>query len=158
MWYRINNRKEFSLIILAAVQIGETKLVNSSKEVLNASAAKTEKIQRATMHHSVLESPKCHPAMVTDTAAIKWIRALGWVRISLLQAACAMASLARRETLTIPTLLPQPGRNPTGDRPREPLDISDANYAALLASLTEENSGSSSFVLLTFWFRFVCLR
>ena len=59
----------------------------------------------------------------------------GFLRISPLQAACAMASLARRETLTVPTLLRQPGRSPTGDRPREPLQISDTNYAALVASL-----------------------
>jgi penicillin-binding protein 2 len=59
----------------------------------------------------------------------------GFLRISPLQAACAMASLARRETLTVPTLLHQPGRSPSGDRPREPLGLTDADYAALLAAL-----------------------
>ncbi len=59
----------------------------------------------------------------------------GFLRYSPLQAACAMASLARRETLTVPTLLHQPGRSPTADRPREPLALSDENYAALLHAL-----------------------
>ncbi len=71
----------------------------------------------------------------TDGDTINLAIGQGFLRISPLQAACAMASLARRETLTVPTLLRQPGRNPTGDRPREPLDISDTDYAALLASL-----------------------
>jgi len=59
----------------------------------------------------------------------------GFLRVSPMQAACAVASLARRETLTVPTLLHQPGRRSSGDRPPEPLDISDANYAALIASM-----------------------
>jgi penicillin-binding protein 2 len=59
----------------------------------------------------------------------------GFVRYSPLQAACAIASLARRETLTVPTLMFQPGRQPTGDRPREPLGLSDENYAALIEGL-----------------------
>ncbi len=59
----------------------------------------------------------------------------GFLRCSPLQLACAMASLARHETLTVPTLLGSPGRKPSGDRPREPLGLSDENYAALLAGL-----------------------
>ncbi len=59
----------------------------------------------------------------------------GFLRLSPLQMACAVASLARRETLTVPTLLRQPGRRPSGDRPPETLDLSDSDYAALLAGL-----------------------
>lgn len=59
----------------------------------------------------------------------------GFLRCSPLQLACAMASLARRETLTVPTLLRSPGRKPSGQRPAEPLDLSDAGYAALIAGL-----------------------
>jgi penicillin-binding protein 2 len=59
----------------------------------------------------------------------------GFLRYSPLQAACAMASLARRETLTVPTLLHQPGRNPSGDRKPEPLGLRDADYAALIDGL-----------------------
>jgi penicillin-binding protein 2 len=59
----------------------------------------------------------------------------GFLRYSPLQAACAMASLARRETLTVPTLVHQPDRLPTGHRPPEPLEISDANYDALIDGL-----------------------
>jgi penicillin-binding protein 2 len=71
----------------------------------------------------------------TDGDTVNLAIGQGFLRISPLQAACAMASLARRETLTIPTLLRQPNRRPSGDRPPEPLDISDTDYAALLASL-----------------------
>lgn len=59
----------------------------------------------------------------------------GFLRCSPLQMACAIASLARRETLTVPTLLHEPGRQPTGDRPPEPLGLADADYAALIAGL-----------------------
>ena len=59
----------------------------------------------------------------------------GFLRISPLQAACALASLARRETLTVPTLLHQPGRRPSGDRPPEPLGLADNDYRALIESL-----------------------
>jgi penicillin-binding protein 2 len=56
----------------------------------------------------------------------------GFLRYSPLQAACAIASLARRETLTVPTLLHQPGRHPSGDRPPEPLGLAERDYAALI--------------------------
>lgn len=59
----------------------------------------------------------------------------GFLRCSPLQLACAVASLARRETLTVPTLLRSPGRKPSGDRPSEPLGLSDEDYSALLAGL-----------------------
>ena len=59
----------------------------------------------------------------------------GDLRITPLQAACAIASLARRETLTIPTLRRDPHRSPTGDRPREPLQMSAGDYAALLDAM-----------------------
>jgi penicillin-binding protein 2 len=71
----------------------------------------------------------------TDTDTINLAIGQGSLRISPLQAACAMASLARRETLTVPTLLRQPGRRPTGGRAVEPLDLSDRDYAALLEGL-----------------------
>jgi penicillin-binding protein 2 len=57
----------------------------------------------------------------------------GDLRYSPLQAACAIASLARRETLTVPTLLHQPnGRRPSGERPPERLDVSESHYAAVI--------------------------
>lgn len=60
----------------------------------------------------------------------------GDLRYSPLQAACALASLARRETLTVPTLLHQPdGRRPSGERERERLDLSDSNYTALIEGM-----------------------
>jgi penicillin-binding protein 2 len=59
----------------------------------------------------------------------------GYLRFSPLQAACAFAALARRESLTVPTLLYQPGRPPTGDRPKETLGLADTDYAALVGAL-----------------------
>ena len=59
----------------------------------------------------------------------------GALRYSPLQAACALASLARRETLTVPTLLFHPGRRPTGGRPAEPLGLADRDYTALIEGL-----------------------
>lgn len=59
----------------------------------------------------------------------------GFLRCTPLQLACAVASLARRVTLTVPTLLRSPGRRPSGDRPPEALGLSDENYAALVAGL-----------------------
>lgn len=59
----------------------------------------------------------------------------GFLRYSPLQAACAMASLARQETLTVPTLLFEPARRPTGDRPAEPLGLAGSDYAALKESM-----------------------
>jgi penicillin-binding protein 2 len=60
----------------------------------------------------------------------------GDLRFSPLQAACAIASLARRETLTVPTLLFQPhGRRPSGERKPEFLSISETDYAALIEGM-----------------------
>jgi penicillin-binding protein 2 len=59
----------------------------------------------------------------------------GFLRYSPLQAACAIASLARRETRTVPTLLFQPGRHPSGNRPPEPLGLAESDYAALIEGL-----------------------
>ena len=59
----------------------------------------------------------------------------GDLRFTPLQAACAIASLARRETLTVPTLLHSPDRRPTGERPAEPLNLDDDDYAALIDGL-----------------------
>ncbi|MBL9214657.1 MAG: peptidoglycan glycosyltransferase [Opitutaceae bacterium] len=61
----------------------------------------------------------------------------GFLRCSPLQLACAVASLARRETLTVPTLRRSPGRRPSGERPAEPLGLADADYAALIAGLQD---------------------
>ena len=59
----------------------------------------------------------------------------GTLRYSPLQAACAIASLARRETLTVPTLFFQKGRRPTGGRAAEPLGLADRDYVALIEGL-----------------------
>ena len=59
----------------------------------------------------------------------------GFIRYSPLQAACAIASFARRETLTIPTLLYHSKRRPSGDRPAESLGLSDRDYSAIVDGL-----------------------
>lgn len=59
----------------------------------------------------------------------------GFLRYTPLQAACAVASLARRETLTVPTLLADPDRRPSGERPAEPLGVSDEAYAGLIKGM-----------------------
>lgn len=59
----------------------------------------------------------------------------GFLRYSPIAAACEMASFARRETHTVPTLLHQPGRSPTGDQPREPLQLADPLYRAVVEGL-----------------------
>ena len=61
----------------------------------------------------------------------------GALRYSPLQAACAIASLARGETLTVPTLFYQPRRSPTGTRPPEPLGLAPEDQAALIGGLRE---------------------
>jgi penicillin-binding protein 2 len=71
----------------------------------------------------------------TSTDTVNLSIGQGYLRFSPLQAACAMASLARRETLTVPTLLHQPGRSPTGERKPEPLEVSDEQYATLIDSM-----------------------
>lgn len=59
----------------------------------------------------------------------------GDLRITPLQAACAFASLARGETLTVPTLRHEPGRKPAGTRAPEPLGLDEAAHAGLLTAL-----------------------
>ena len=59
----------------------------------------------------------------------------GFIRYSPLQAACAIASFARRETLTIPTLLYHSKRRPSGDRPAESLGLTDRDYSAIVDGL-----------------------
>jgi penicillin-binding protein 2 len=77
------------------------------------------------------ENQKSWTAIDTANLAI----GQGFLRYSPLQAACAVASFARRETLTVPTLLHQPGRHPTGDRPAEPLNLAEGDYAALVEGM-----------------------
>jgi penicillin-binding protein 2 len=59
----------------------------------------------------------------------------GALQFSPLQMACMIASFARRETLTVPTLLHQPGRRPTGTNPSSPLDLADNQYQAIVDGL-----------------------
>ena len=59
----------------------------------------------------------------------------GFLQFSPLQAACELASFARRESLTVPTILHQPGRSPSGNRPREPLNLPEPAYAAIADGL-----------------------
>lgn len=59
----------------------------------------------------------------------------GALRCTPLQAACAIASLARGETLTVPTLVHQPRRRASGTRPPEPLALDPAATTALRQSL-----------------------
>jgi len=59
----------------------------------------------------------------------------GYLQFSPLQAACELASFARRECLTVPTILHQPGRSPSGPRPREPLNLPDSAYDAIVDGL-----------------------
>jgi len=68
----------------------------------------------------------------TDRDTVNLAIGQGDLRLSPLQAAAAMASLARRETLTVPTVVHAPGRQPTADRPPEPLGLGDRDYGALL--------------------------
>ena len=59
----------------------------------------------------------------------------GFLRVTPLQAACAIASLARRETLTVPSLLYQPARRPSGDQPPESLGLANDDYVALIEGM-----------------------
>lgn len=55
----------------------------------------------------------------------------GFLRVTPLQAAAALASLARGETRTVPTLLHEPSRAPSGALPPEPLGLDAPAVAAL---------------------------
>lgn len=59
----------------------------------------------------------------------------GALLYSPLQAACMIASFARGESLTAPTILHQPGRSPSGNQPRVPLDLSTTDYQAVVDGL-----------------------
>ena len=61
----------------------------------------------------------------------------GFLRTTPLQIAAEIASFARRETLTVPTILHQPGRSPTGDKPRQPLDMKLEYYQALVEGMEQ---------------------
>ena len=59
----------------------------------------------------------------------------GALLYSPLQSACMIASFARGEAVTVPTLLHQPGRSPSGNQPRVPLDLAPQNYQAIVDGL-----------------------
>lgn len=59
----------------------------------------------------------------------------GAVLYSPLQAACMVASFARGESFTAPTILHQPSRSPSGNQPRVPLELSPPNYLAIVEGL-----------------------
>ncbi len=59
----------------------------------------------------------------------------GALIFSPLQMACFIASFARGESLTVPTILHQPGRSPSGKFPRVPLGLSTADYQAVVDGL-----------------------
>jgi penicillin-binding protein 2 len=61
----------------------------------------------------------------------------GFQRTTPLQVACMVASLARGEALTVPTILHQPGRSPTGDKPRVPLNLTPAQYQAIVEGMEQ---------------------
>jgi penicillin-binding protein 2 len=55
----------------------------------------------------------------------------GFLRVTPLQAAAALASLARGETRTVPTLLHEPSRSPSGPFVPEPLGLDSPAFSAL---------------------------
>jgi penicillin-binding protein 2 len=59
----------------------------------------------------------------------------GYLIFSPLQEACVIASFARGESLTVPTILHQPGRSPSGHQPRVPLGLAPADYQAIVDGL-----------------------
>ena len=59
----------------------------------------------------------------------------GALQFTPLQMACMTASFARGEMLTVPSILHQPGRSPTGGRPREPLGLSAGDYRTIVEGL-----------------------
>jgi penicillin-binding protein 2 len=61
----------------------------------------------------------------------------GFLRVTPLQVAAAVASLARAETVTVPTLVHQPGRNPSGELPREALAIAMADWQAIVEGMEQ---------------------
>ncbi len=61
----------------------------------------------------------------------------GFLRSTPLQVAAGIASFARGETLTVPTLLHQPGRSPTGGKPRELLGLRPEYYQAMIDGMEQ---------------------
>lgn len=59
----------------------------------------------------------------------------GALQFSPIQMACMIASFARGESLTVPTILHQPGRSPTGTQPRVPLELPASDYQAIVDGL-----------------------
>ena len=59
----------------------------------------------------------------------------GALIFSPLQMACMIASFARGESVTAPTLLHQPGRSPSGNQPRVPIGLSASDYQAVVDGL-----------------------
>lgn len=59
----------------------------------------------------------------------------GALQFTPLQMACMTASFARGEAVTIPTILHQPGRSPSGAQPRVPLDLPQSYYQAIVDGL-----------------------
>ncbi len=59
----------------------------------------------------------------------------GALIFSPLQMSCMIASFARGESLTQPTLLHQPGRSPSGDEARVPLGLPERDYIAIVDGL-----------------------
>ncbi|MFT3829311.1 MAG: penicillin-binding protein 2 [Opitutaceae bacterium] len=59
----------------------------------------------------------------------------GALQFTPLQMASLIASFARGEALTVPSILHQPGRSPTGGQPRVRLELPDADYRAIVDGL-----------------------
>jgi len=61
----------------------------------------------------------------------------GFLRVTPLQVAAEIASFARGETLTVPTLFHQPGRSPTGESPRQPIGLKPEYYQAIVDGMEQ---------------------
>jgi penicillin-binding protein 2 len=61
----------------------------------------------------------------------------GFLRTTPLQIAAEVASFARGETLTVPTILHQPGRSPTGGEPAQPLNLRAEYYQAIVEGMEQ---------------------
>ena len=96
-----------------------------------------------------VELPETRRMNVPDPAWKKKTGAGGWnpgdtanmsigqgaLIFSPLQMSCMIASFARGESYTAPTLLHQPGRSPSGAQPRVPLGLPEASYQAIVDGL-----------------------
>ena len=61
----------------------------------------------------------------------------GALAFSPLQMACFVAAFARGESVTIPTIIHQPGRSPTGNQPRVPLGLSESDYQTIVDGMEQ---------------------